>query len=205
MVATTLPPVKPCHGACYNRAVTPYQQFLEQINGLSARLSAHYAKHLVCRAGCSSCCHHHLSVFQVEADFVAAAITALPVAVQQQVVEQAREVLEKETDDLPVVCPMLVAERCAIYDARPVICRTQGLPLLLEAEDGTPAVDFCPLNFTAPQALADLTEDKLVQLEAINLQLAVLNLQHCRAQGLTDEQSGTRVTMSEVILRTLLP
>ncbi len=116
---------------------------------------------------------------------------------RQRVTQQARQI----TDDEAAACPLLVDDRCAIYAARPVICRTQGLPLLLEAEDGAPEVDFCPLNFTAADALDDLSKDKLVPLETINLQLAVLNLQYCRAQSLSDKQSGERIKMSEVILR----
>ena len=52
--------------ACYNRAVTPYEQFVQQVDTLTTLLTTHYAKHLVCRAGCSGCCQHHLSIFPVE-------------------------------------------------------------------------------------------------------------------------------------------
>ena len=202
MVATAPRPVKPPIFTCYYRGVTAYQAFLQHINDLSEGLNAYYAKHLACRAGCSGCCQHHLAVFPVEADFIAAALAALPLEKQQQIAQQARDAQVNEAHNLAVACPLLVEDRCSIYHARPVICRTQGLPLLLEAEDGAPEIDFCPLNFTAPDALNDLSEDKLVPLEKINLQLAVLNLQHCRAQGVPDEQSGQRLTMSELILRT---
>jgi uncharacterized protein len=197
MVATDFRAVKPRDWTCYNRGVTAYPQFLQHINDLSERLHARYAQHLVCRAGCSGCCHHHLSVFKVEADAIAEAVAALPDEIRQRVTQQAKQI----TADERQVCPLLVDDRCAIYAARPVICRTQGLPLLLEAENGEPEVDFCPLNFTAANATDDLTEDKLVPLNQINLQLAMLNLQHCRAQDISDEQSGERIKMSEVILR----
>ena len=196
MVATTFLAVKPRYRTCYNCGVTAYPQFLTHINDLSERLHTHYARHLVCRAGCSGCCHHHLSLFKVEADAIAEAVTALPEEMRERVTQQARQIIGDEA----ATCPLLVDDRCAIYAARPVICRTQGLPLLLEVEDGTPEVDFCPLNFTAADAFDDLSKDKLVPLETINLQLAVLNLQYCRAQGISDEQSGERIKMSEVIL-----
>ncbi len=201
MVATTFLAVKPHYQTCYNHGVTAYPQFLLHISGLSEQLHAHYAQHLVCRAGCSGCCHHHLSVFQVEADAIAEAVTLLPDEMRQRVTQQAKQITSDEANGINIACPLLVDNRCAIYAARPVICRTQGLPLLLEAEDGTPEVDFCPLNFTATNALDHLTEDKLIQLETINLQLATVNLQHCRAQGIADQQSGERIKMSEVISR----
>jgi uncharacterized protein len=201
MVATDPVAVKPVFGSCYNRFVTAYQRFLQQINELTDSLNQHYARHLVCRAGCSQCCHHHLSVFAVEAEAVRQAIAALPASEQQQVKQQARETMAQEARELPVKCPLLVNDRCAIYESRPVICRTQGLPLLLAVENGEAEVDFCPLNFTAPDAVEDLSEDKLVPLEKINWQLAVLNLQHCRERCIPDEQSGERISMSEVILQ----
>jgi Fe-S-cluster containining protein len=93
-----------------------------------------------------------------------------------------------------------VDDACAIYGARPLICRTQGLPLLFEAEDGEAEVDFCPLNFTAPDALADLDEEHLVPLEEINLSLVLVNQAYCREKGIEPARFGERVTMSELVL-----
>ncbi len=98
---------------------------------------------------------------------------------------------------------MLVDDRCAVYESRPLICRTQGLPLLIEAEDGEAEVDFCPLNFTAPDAVADLDETHLVPLDELNLKLALVNLQYCREQGIADDASGQRVPMANIILHPL--
>ncbi len=187
--------------ACYNRAVTPYEQFVQQVDTLTTLLATNYAKHLVCHAGCSGCCQHHLSVFPVEAARVKAAITALPDELRARIKQQAHTVNEREAQGQPVACPLLVDERCAIYEARPLICHTQGLPLLLEAEDVGQEVDFCPLNFTAPDAVDDLDEQHLVPLDELNLKLALVNLHHCRTQGIPDAQSGQRQRMSDIILK----
>jgi uncharacterized protein len=186
--------------ACYNHAVTPYEQLVAQTDALAARLSARYAAHLACRAGCSGCCQHHLSVFAVEAAHIATALTAMPEDLRLRLVKQAQQVNEQETRGEAVACPLLVDERCSIYAARPLICRTQGLPLLFEMAEGESEVDFCPLNFTTESALAELNEAQLVPLDDLNLRLALVNLQYCRAQGITDEQSGQRCTISEIVL-----
>ncbi len=169
---------------------------------MTARLSARYAKHLVCQAGCSGCCRHHLSVFAVEAEAIREAIAALPQQVRATLEEQARDVLELEAHGEPVACPMLIENRCAIYASRPLICRTQGLPLLLEAEDGAPEVDFCPLNFTAPAAIDDLDEAHLVPLDELNFKLALVNLQHCREVGIADDAIGERQRMAHILQQT---
>jgi len=178
-----------------------YDQFIQQADQLAARLSSHYAGHLTCRAGCSGCCHHHLSVFVVEAAAVRKAVDALPQQTRTIIQRQAHEVTKREADNQPVACPLLVEERCSIYESRPLICRTQGLPLLIEAEDGQPEVDFCPLNFAAPDAVDDLDEAHLVPLDDLNLKLALVNLQYCRERGVADGESIERRKMSEIILQ----
>jgi Fe-S-cluster containining protein len=178
-----------------------YRQLIEQVDELTAKLSVHYASHLVCRAGCSGCCHHHLSVFAVEAEAVREAIVALPNQIRGVIEQQAREVIKREAACEPVACPLLVENRCSIYEARPLICRTQGLPLLLEAEDGAQEVDFCPLNFTTPEAIDVLDENHLVPLDDLNLKLAIINLQHCRQNGIADEASGERQRMADILLQ----
>jgi Fe-S-cluster containining protein len=170
------------------------------VDKLAAKLQARYSKHLVCRAGCSGCCHHHLSVFAVEADDIRGAIEALSDQTRARIEARARAVFEREALGEPVACPLLLDDRCSIYESRPLICRTQGLPLLIEAEDGGQEVDFCPLNFTADDATDDLDEDHLVPLDALNLRLALVNLQHCREKGLDDEASGERVKMADIAL-----
>jgi len=128
------------------------------------------------------------------------AVAALPCETRERIGQQAREVREREARGEPVACPLLVDDRCAIYSSRPLICRTQGLPLLLDTEDGGQEVDFCPLNFTAPDALDDLEEYYLVPLDRLNLKLVLANLDHCRAAGLTNTVSGVRHPMSNIIL-----
>jgi Fe-S-cluster containining protein len=178
-----------------------YKNFIKQVDASVAGLQAHYSKHLTCKAGCSGCCHHHLSVFAVEADAAREAVEALAPDLRARVEEHAREVVGREAQGQPVACPLLVDDRCSIYESRPLICRTQGLPLLMEAEDGEQEVDFCPLNFTETGAVEDLDEGHLVPLDAMNMRLALINLQHCRDTGLGDEASGERIQMADIILK----
>ncbi len=157
-----------------------YQQLIADVDQLTAQLNERYKAHLECRAGCSGCCHHHLSIFPVEAAAVKSAIQVLPKASQEIIKQQAVNILEQEAKGNPVACPLLVEDKCSIYNSRPIICRTQGLPLLYEAEDGNLEVDFCPLNFTAENATDALEENHLVPLDALNLKLSIVNLEFCQ-------------------------
>jgi Fe-S-cluster containining protein len=177
-----------------------YRNLITAVDELAATLSSCYSKHLVCRSGCSGCCQHHLSVFPVEASAIRETFTTLAEQVRFRIIQQAKEVEVREVNGEPVACPMLLDDRCASYGSRPVICRTQGLPLLYENDRGEEEVDFCPLNFTAPEAINDLDEERLVRLDDLNLRLALVNWQYCQEQGIEKSASGERVKMSVVIL-----
>ncbi len=178
-----------------------YSRLILEVDALSARLSHRYRVHLACRAGCSSCCNEDISVFEVEAESIGEAFRTLPVETREEVLHQAEIAATNGAGQAPAPCPFLIGDRCAIYDSRPLICRTQGLPLLYSAEDGVQEVDFCPLNFTAPGATDCIDEAYLVPLEDINEQLVMANLGHCRSKGQLPADSGRRTRMSEIILR----
>ncbi len=175
-----------------------YLALVAAVDGIAANLSQYYSRHLVCRAGCSSCCGHNLTVFPVEAAAVREAIRQLGPEVREAIRLQALDTREREGKGAPASCPMLVDDCCAIYGSRPVICRTQGLPLLFTAEDGRSEVDFCPLNFAAGGATDDLDEGHLVQLDSLNRDLVRANLEYTHSLGLAP--SAYRVSMSDIIL-----
>jgi len=177
-----------------------YEQLRDEVDRLTRRLSDRYTIHLECRSGCSGCCRHHLSVFRVEADRIARAIADLPEMTREVIAKQAVAVEANEARGEEVSCPLLVEDRCSIYESRPMICRTQGLPLIYETDEEEQEVDFCPFNFTAPDAPDDLDEDHLVPLDAINMRLAMINLDFCLESGVDPKTAGQRVKMSEIII-----
>ena len=102
---------------------------------------------LLCRRGCSSCCVDDLTVFEVEAD---------------RIRDTFPELLEAGQPGPAGACAFLdIDGACRIYEARPYVCRTQGLPLRWFEEDDEDEVvefrDICPLNAeeVAPETLDD--------------------------------------------------
>jgi hypothetical protein len=178
-----------------------YRTLLAEVDQIATRLSTYYAPHLACRPGCSSCCQENLTVFEVEAARVSEAICALDAEMCERIRQQAVETRKHEGRGGSAACPLLVDDRCSIYESRPVICRTQGLPLLHTAEDNKPEVDFCPFNFTAPGATNDLDEEHLVPLDLLNQKLVLANMDYCRTIGLAPAASGGRIPMSVIILK----
>ncbi len=161
-----------------------YQNLQLETDQITSQLTERYQPYLQCGAGCSGCCQHHLSLFPVEAANVKNAIQNLSPEKQAQVRAQAQEVIAKEIHSESVTCPLLIEDNCSVYEARPIICRTQGLPLLYEAEDGEHEIDFCPLNFNSDEAIAALDEAHVVPLDPINLKLAIVNIEFCRERAI---------------------
>lgn len=120
------------------------------------------ALNMECKKGCSQCCMTDISVFEIEADRIRD-------YVRTHVADsEKRDQLQKvwETKPIAGACHFLIENQCSIYEARPVICRTQGLPLYLSTEN---VLDFCPFNFK------DGNPDKSdwLNLERLNTMLSI--------------------------------
>lgn len=149
-----------------------YQALLARVEEICQRTSETFSTHITCHAGCDSCCRH-LSVFAVEAAALAAALRELPPEEAELVRSKARGADENSA------CPLLHDGLCLLYHARPIICRTHGLPLLL-LRDGERSVDFCPRNF---QGLPSIPGSAVLDLERLNTMLAAINALYLQAFG----------------------
>lgn len=153
-----------CPGGDLAAALAPYRALVEQVDELCARIVGAFSDRIFCRAGCSACCTLQ-GVLPVEAASLALALDQLPASAAESL--RARLSVAADSDR----CPLLTDERCPLYAARPIICRTHGLPLLIEDEHGT-RVDRCPLNFTG---LATLPGTAVIRLATLNLALVAAN------------------------------
>lgn len=144
-----------------------------------------------CQSGCSRCCLVDLSVFQIEADTIRAWFSSLTFAEQDELRKQWKTPLQKGLNfhnEEVGACPFLRNDRCTIYEVRPLICRSQGLPLKFSFDEQE-GVDACPLNFNG----TELELSNCLDLDKLNQILAQLELQH----------SGTwapRVKLSELLV-----
>jgi Fe-S-cluster containining protein len=134
-----------------------------------------------CRPGCETCCHQRFSVFEVEARPIREALAQLA----RTDPEARQRVRERGQNSALGACALLLDGRCSVYEQRPLICRSHGLPIGVRESDepGSPLrLDCCPLNFREPgpahgQAPAgrDIPRASVLVLDAINQPLAVLD------------------------------
>jgi len=162
-----------------------YRQLVTQADALCARIVRDFAPRIVCREGCGDCCQLQ-SVLPVEAYNLYWHWRRLPVA-EREALQQAIASADGG------VCPLLTDARCPLYAARPLICRTHGLPILFATEAGR-SVDFCPLNFVGVDSLPG---SAVIDLDRLNQLLAQINREFVdRLFG--DRSPPERIALGEI-------
>ncbi len=156
-----------------------YLQLTADIDSLIGSLiSERFKKKLKCRPGCIECCMN-FSVLPMEAAFIA---------------EKIKELSPAQTDD-DTNCPFLLENQCSIYNIRPIICRTQGLPIAyINEASSSIEVSACLINFADDY---QFSQEDLLFMDRLNHRLAELNLEYCNAAG-RDPQK--RVLLADLFL-----
>jgi Fe-S-cluster containining protein len=140
-----------------------YRKILDRADEFFKGVVTRQPEQLACRRGCTMCCHGLFEIGTADVSLITAGIRSLDPRVRAVVVDRARRVLdelaqpnlrecepeEKEAffdraEDAP--CPALDDEgACVLYEHRPIVCRTFGLPL---REGASYLGQECVLNFT---------------------------------------------------------
>jgi Fe-S-cluster containining protein len=112
-----------------------YLKIRQEIDKFAGQLSKIHHKHITCKKGCDSCCTDY-GILPVEFHFILNELKHI--RVETQLAEAANE----------SKCIFLKNHACTIYEQRPVICRTHGLPLIFANDEGEFELSACELNFT---------------------------------------------------------
>lgn len=112
------------------------ERFYEQVEAEVRRVAGLHGVRLHCRLGCCSCCVDELTVFEVEAE---------------QIRRRYGSLLRDTRPHSEGACAFLDEDgACRIYEHRPYVCRTQGLPLRWIEEGPEDELyemrDVCPMN-----------------------------------------------------------
>lgn len=169
-----------------------YDDLVSRVDELCRRIETDYSAHLACRKGCDACCRH-LSLFPVEG-------AALARALCSRCPDEAgriRRLARKTPAEGP--CPLLQDGVCLLYEARPIICRTHGLPLL--AGSGPKRrLDWCPENFKKVKSLPNAA---VIDLDVLNSTLSAINALFLAEIHAEAPLQAERITIAEALLSNL--
>ena len=138
---------------------SPIITLQENASGFFDNVQKKYPDKMECKKGCSKCCQTDISVFEIEAERIRAWFQSQDTENQ----DKLKEFWARPTTSLD--CAFLYENQCSIYEVRPLICRTQGLPLFLSTEN---ILDYCPLNFKD----GDPAREDWLNLERMNTLLS---------------------------------
>jgi uncharacterized protein len=135
-----------------------YFDFIKFVDERISALEKIHAKNIVCKEKCSSCCMD-TTVLPIEFFSILSVLTA----------EKVKIAITKES------CSLLKNSLCQIYELRPLICRTHGLPLAYGLDDDPlqKSVSFCELNFT--KKIPAFKDSNILDMDEINIELVRLN------------------------------
>ena len=160
-----------------------------KVDTFFARAQGKLGEAITCRAGCDDCCRRRFSVTSIEAAALREALSRLPA-------EERWRVAARAADAAGTACPALGEDgRCAVYEARPTICRTHGLPIRFteqKAGRSLPVVDACPKNF-AGQDLGSVDPSSVLDQATLSTVLGALDAAYADAAGLP---RGQRIEMT---------
>jgi uncharacterized protein len=166
-----------------NDIILQYMELMREVDAVVRHLEGLHRAHLRCRPGCCACCTLS-SVLALEAAALEMAIARLDEKVKKLVRDQRHGEF----------CPLLVDSLCAVYQGRPLICRTHGLPIAyVDYERQAIDVSVCPLNFAADY---EFVRQELLFIDTFNVKLARFNREYCKRQEITN--TG-RIAMADIV------
>lgn len=148
-----------------------YRDILQRADAHFHEVARTQAKHLQCN-GCSLCCYGLFEIGAADIPVLAAGLEQLHPSRRRAIVRRAAEIVTssdhpnlREADvrekdaffhrTASVRCPNLSDEgRCLVYEYRPLVCRTFGVPL---RESDRYLGDVCDLNFNEATAAEKMT------------------------------------------------
>lgn len=169
-----------------NGALADYLSFVADIDKRMRALHARHGARITCHRGCDDCCRVERSALPVEGERLRRALASLP----SPTIDRLRQSRQ------PDQCALLLDGLCVVYEARPLICRTHGAPLLLDA-DGEVGVSICDLNMAGFSDISGFSDDDLLDTITMNDRLLALNDNYVAVSNI----SPNRVELAALFLK----
>jgi len=166
-----------------------YKALVDQVEAVFKKVQEEYSECVVCKVGCSDCCHALFDLTLIEAMFIKSQFDKLaPKEARQKIIERANvadrkvyKLKRKASKDLQdgkpeneilaemaerrIPCPLLDdQEQCALYAARPITCRLYGIPTVIGGQAHTCGTSGFEAGKQYPTVKLDAIQHKLYEL-----------------------------------------
>lgn len=107
--------------------ITRYKKYLAYLDGILEKMFESQRTFIKCKEGCAYCCKEgEYPISELEYINLMLCYNLLEDEIKDKVNENIANLLKKSRGKM-YECPFLVNDRCAVYSARAIICRTFGL------------------------------------------------------------------------------
>jgi Fe-S-cluster containining protein len=168
-------------------AFSHYTQLIDKVDQIFVATRTRYSAAFQCQSGCYGCCKSGLSVTNIEAARIIDWLRNHPDVLNK--LKTGRELL----DDAGY-CEFLSRDGgCLIYEVRPLICRSHGMPIAV-FEEGQELRDCCPLNFQNVD-LNQIDRADVLSLDKVNTLLSLID------RSYDPLKAGDRVLLDDLLVQ----
>ncbi len=169
-----------------------------EVDNAFSRVAEQYPSLVHCRSGCNDCCFALFDISFIEACNLANVFRGLPRNERRKAIHLAEKFLKtweslgpnpsiEDLSNARVRCPLLGEDGlCLCYEARPVNCRTYGVPTSIEGKGHVCGLSGFKAGNTYPT------------INLTNLQIHLFQLS--KAASFDPEDASRRFTIAQVIL-----
>ena len=169
-----------------SKLLEKYYQLRSDIDKVSISLEKQHVSNMKCEKGCDSCCES-LTIFPIEYD-----------AIIKELGNSISLPKKKFLNSYTKSCRFLVKGACSIYKSRPIICRTQGLPLLYENINGNDfELSVCKLNFVGAD-ISKFNMENALYMPPFNSRLFLLNKDYIEQNLKYDTNPTKRIKLNNL-------
>ena len=118
-----------------------YADVANKVDAFFGRVIGRYPRDMQCESGCADCCTVRLTVTAAESKAICDFVAGWPSDRRATLAANARSA---PPDHCAALDP---AGRCLIYEARPIVCRSHGVPIRMTTAS-LPVIQSCHRNFT---------------------------------------------------------
>jgi Fe-S-cluster containining protein len=168
-----------------HNAFAHYTQLLSKVDAIFAAAMSNHRDQFQCGAGCYSCCLPGLSTTNIESAYIKDWLS------RHEEVREKISSRENMLNDLHQCSMLNDRGECSIYEARPLICRSHGMPISFDGDHGEER-DCCPLNFVSTD-LNSLSGSDVLSIDKTNMVLSVID------RAYDEENAGQRTLIGDLV------